>query len=283
MRSKLLFIFLSFLFFNTSILAQDDYEYEIEDTSASRFSIGINVGAFFANNNTAILYSGSPRVTNYGINYIFNRQDLKQTFDNYFVHPYSIDEYPIESSYKTTAELGIHLGYQFSNLIAAFIEFNSIQLKYEQYFTVAIRDPQNSNTLEPYRYEKFPIYGEESRFNLNMGTQISYFHENETNAYLALFGNINGVKLKRNYFILNQIEYEIQHPIDNDFNRKPGGIGYGVGGGLGLKFSVSEKIIADIYYNLYYTQTNLTEFLNTYSYNHSIGLRILWKKQKTTY
>lgn len=273
---KSLFILLALLPF--SFLNAQEYDYdEEEDTTSTKFFIGVNIGAHFSSDKTALQYSGSPSTTDFGIEYyLFERQDLTQTFRDYFIHPFDIEEYPIEPRYQTTLEIGIHMGYQLTRDIAIFMDLNSVQLKYEQFITMSIRDPQNANQLEPLTFEKIPLFGKESRFNFNLGTQISYYQQDATNAYLSVFGNFNAVQLEENYFVIDNIEYQILHPVNGNFNQKPAGVAYGGGGGLGIKFALSESILTDVYYNLYYTQTNLTENLNPYGFHNSIGLRLLW-------
>jgi hypothetical protein len=250
------------------------YDYDEESSDSSKFFVGANIGAYFANKKTAKLYSGAPGVTNFGYDQVLFSQQHSQVFRDYFIYEYKISEDPIEPVYKTTVELGIHAGYRLSNDVTIFLDLNSIQLKYDQFFTIEVIDP-NNNTLIP-DYRKIPIKGKESRFNLNLGTQISYYNEDETNAYFSLFGNVNGVQMEENYFVINNVEYQILHPTNGDLNIKPGGLGYGGGGGLGLKLGLNEKISSDLYYNLYYTKTNLNEFNKPFGIHHSIGIRIIW-------
>ncbi len=272
----LLIVFLSL----PNCLAQQHwYKYDEVDSSKSRFFIGVNVAAFFTNAKTAGFYSGTPAITQFGVeHYLFDRQDLQQTFRDYFVHPYNREEieYPLEPRYKTSVEIGLHVGYHLSNSFALYLDLNTVQLRYDQFVSIAIRDPQNANTLEPKTFVQLPLIGRETRFNLNLGTQISYYQEGETNAYFNFFGNLNGVQLSENYFVVNEVEYQIQHPVNDDFNQTPGGIGYGAGGGLGLKFGISEHVSADLFYQVYYQQINLSENLQPYGYNHSLGMRVIW-------
>lgn len=278
-KKSLLFSFLIFISLSSALAQKNWYEYEDKDSVRTGFFIGVNVGAFFANDKTAGFYSGSPSITQFGVeHYLFDRQDLQQTFRDYFVHPYSRDEieYPVEPRYKTSVELGLHLGYQLNKILAFYMDINAMQLRFDQQVSVAVRDPQNANSLEPITYYRLPIIGRESRFNLNLGAQLSYYHVEETNAYVNLFGNVNGVRLSENYFVVDGVEYQIQHPVNGDFNQRPGGLGYGAGAGLGLKFGIAEHVSADLFYQLYYQQINLNENLKPYGYNHSVGIRVIW-------
>ena len=249
-----------------------DWEDELADSAY--FFYGVQIGAFFPNNNTAELYSGSPAVTNFGIESILNNQQFRQEFDNYFRFPYYIAEYPIESRYQTALEIGVHLGYQFNKDIAVFVDLNAYRLRYEQFFTMGIRNPINQSPQDD--FERMPIFGEENRFQLNLGTQLSYYNDESINAYIGLFGNVNDVEMRRNYIIINNREYDIFHLTLNNANQRPGGIGFGGGATLGLKFVISDHVLGDFYYTIVSTQTNMLEDLQPRGLHHSIGFRVLW-------
>jgi hypothetical protein len=271
-QKPIVFIFFFFLIIQSS--NAQEYDYEEETNDSSKFFIGVNVGAFFANNNSAKIYSGTPNITPLGYDFILRADNFERLFRNYFIHDIAIVEDPIDPSYKTSIEIGLHAGYQLGKDVSIFMDLNSSQLKYEQFFTIEVKNPSN-NTLIP-DYRKIPILGKESRFNFNLGTQISYYNENGTNAYISLFGNVNGVKMEENYIVINNVEYNLLHPTNGDINLKPGGVGYGGGGGLGLKLELTESISTDLYYNLYYTKINMNEFINSFGVHNSIGIRVIW-------
>lgn len=273
MKRKFLFALIAILPFCNNTWAQDDFLEEENDSSA--FFFGINFGAHFANNKTAVIHTGAPNITAYGYDYIFSRPQLQPIFQNYFVYDYYIAEDPVDPVYKTTAEIGLHVGYKINSEISIYADLNSVQLDYEQFFTVGIRNPTNQSPNDD--LERIPVIGKETRFNLNLGTQFSIYNNENNTAYFAVFANANDVEMGRNYIVVNTIQYEILHPVDGNFNRKPQGVGYGGGFGLGVKFNLSERILSDFNYNLYYTKTNLTENLNPFGIHHSIGLRVIWE------
>lgn len=274
MNAKSILSLALLLAFTLSAVAQEKDYYGLESKEKSRFSFGFKVGAFFANPKSAVIYNGSPSSTQYGINHIFNQPFNQQVFDNYFKFPYAVVEFPVESRYQTTVELGVFINFRVNRLISFFVEFNTAVLDYENFFTVAIDDPTN-RTPGPL-YQQLPIIGEERRFNLNLGTHVSYFEENGTNAYFSLFANVNDTEMQRNYIVVDNINYEIFHQTDNSMNPRPGGIGVGFGAGTGLMFHFTDHILGDIYYNLTNTKAYFSENFQPVGFNHSIGIRVLW-------
>ena len=86
--------FLFILLLPLSVLAQNE----------SGLIIGVNIGGYSANKNTAGLYKGD--VTTNNIYTIFNNPNYKTNFDNYFQYPYEVVETPINSRYRIGLEVG---------------------------------------------------------------------------------------------------------------------------------------------------------------------------------
>lgn len=271
-------ILLILLIGNSPLLAQEEgaYNYMDEQEDTTRFFIGINFGAFFANNNTAGMYSGTPGATPYGIQTVFNRQEYQQIFNNYFQHPYTIEEYPNDPKYNTAFEIGLHAGYRLGKRWSLFLDFNTVQLRYEQAFTVAINDPRNQQVGPT--YQSIPIFGKESRIHVNLGLQYNFYTSNQSSAYISLFGNATDVEMKSNNFVVNNQQYELFHYDFNLPSQRIGGVGFGGGTGLGYKFHLNEQILADLYYNLTYTEINLKAGFQEYGIQNGLGVRILWAK-----
>jgi hypothetical protein len=272
MKSKLLFLILTIFLFNSIIFAQD-WTDEKEDTKKTNFFIGANVGAFFANNNTASFYDGSNKNSPYGVQYILNNPNNKPVFDSYFNQTYSLEELPLNPTYKTALDLGLHAGLSIGKKISFFIDLNFATLNVNQLFTVLIDDPTNLS-IEP-NYEQLPIIGKEKRININLGTQLNYYNQGKTTLYWSVFGNFNSIELIRNYIIIDNREYEINHNTFQQPNIKPNGTGYGTGTGLGLKYKLSEELTTDLTYNFYYLKTSLSS-LSNFGINHGISVRLIW-------
>lgn len=277
MRLHIIGILLSLILVSSGAKSQEGaYNYMDQQEDTTRFFVGANLGAFFANKNTAEVYSGTPSVTRFGIPTILTNRFYQPTFDAYFQYPYTVEEYPFDVKYRPAFELGLHAGYNINNKIALFLDFNIAQLDVEQFFTIAIDDPTNQ-MIGP-TLEQYALFGEENRLNLNVGTQLNFFESAQSKAYVSLFVNMNDVDMRRNYIVIDETQYEIYHINDEQPDLRLGGIGYGGGAGLGYRFHLADQVLADIYYNLIYTRTNLSEKYQPYGAQNSLGIRILWAK-----
>ncbi len=277
MRLYIIGILYSFILASSTAYSQKGaYNYMDQQEDTARFFVGANLGAFFANKNTAEVYSGSRNVTQFGIPTILENRFYQPTFDAYFKYPYTVEEYPFDVKYRPAFELGLHAGYNINKRIALFLDFNIAQLDVEQFFTIAIDDP--TNQLVGPTLEQYALFGEENRINLNVGTQFNFFESAQSKAYVSLFVNMNDVDMRRNYIVIDETQYEIYHINDEQPDLRLGGIGYGGGAGLGYRFHLADQVLADIYYNLIYTRTNLSEKYQPYGAQHSLGIRILWAR-----
>lgn len=272
--NKLLFLIFSF-FIATNLYSQTNWYDEVEEVyDTNKFSIGVNLAAYFPNQNTAELYVGAPYSTPYGIEYILNLPAYKPTFDNYFQYPYEVAEYPLLPKYKTAFELGLHMAYRIQNRMQWFMDFNLTQLDFEQTFTIQIDDPYNG--IPGPTYQQFPIIGEENRFFINLGLQYEYVKKEFSRAYVSAFGHANNVQLQQNYFVIDQVEYNIFHYNPNTSNQRPGGNSLGFGFGTGYKFAIHERLWIDLMYQCYYSEIKLNNRYAETGLQNSLGLRIIW-------
>jgi len=276
MTTKLIFSLLAFFSLTFGLSAQDDYDYDDDELEATvKFSFGINFGAYFSSNKTAEIYSGRSTITQFGIDFIlFEQQFSQQVIRDYFRYDYYIAEYPIQTRYKTASEIGGHIEYNLNDAIDLYLDVNITQLKFEQFFTVGINEP-NTGRLDD-TFEQIPIFGEENRFHLNLGAQFSMYHDEQANFYFSVFSSIINTQMRRNYLVINNLEYEIFHLAFDRPNQRLGGIGYGGGTGLGFKYRLTDHLTTDFYYNLSYNQVNLSEAFQPYGFNHGLGMRIIW-------
>lgn len=242
--------------------------------------LGVNIGAHIANKKTAIMYSGGSNFSLYGIEWAFSHPNYKPDFDNYFQYPYEIVELPQDMTYRPSLEIGGIIGYNIDQSLGFYLEANFGMLKIQDVFVVEIKDP--TATSVNYPLEQFPVFGEEQRFNLNAGFRFTVFENNGVVGYLPLFGNFNSVKVERNFFVVNNKQYNIVHNIQGITNERPGGNGFGGGSGFGIKYRLSDQFVLDASYNAIYSkvtmikESSIQPEFSSRGIHHSILLRILW-------
>ena len=239
----------------------------------SKVVLGINIGGYSANKNTAGLYKGD--VTTYNIFTIFNNINYQPTFDNYFQYPYSIAEIPLNSHYRTGLEVGGHIGIK-GESGELFAEINFADISVQEYFIVAIEDPNNL-TPDP-TYEPIPIFGEEKRTNINFGYSFNLYNENGIIIGFPVFAQMTNARLQRNYFVINNQQYNIYHGVAGQTNTNPGGTAFGGGAGLtgAIKFNDQFSFLAGYYAQ--YSKIKMNDQLQPFGLHHSIFARIIWGK-----
>jgi len=253
------------------------------------FFIGVNAGGYFANKNTAYFYNGNASG---GVNRVLNTQfyadQIAQEYQNY---PVFFGEFPEEMRYTVAAQLGINVGYNVSETFALIADVDIINIKAQDFITLLVDDPNN---LQPeMTIETIPILGKEKRLSMNFGFQNYLSSENNTYMYWSMAANVTVTKFEDNTMKIGNLPpYYIGDPIwvgninpnngtvvEGNGRTKPGGIGVGAIGGLGVKFKFNQQFIFDIGYNLHYTTVNLTDYQTVFKergMQHSIYARIIW-------
>lgn len=282
--------------FADSLFAQDNDTYE-EDDVKGNFFVGVNVGSFFANKKTAMKYSGfSPNTL--GVEWFFNNPlneaRLREFFDG---QPYKIDQQdladlPNRMRYRASWDIGGIAGVRLNEGVDLFVEANVAQLKTENIFVVEVTPSSNTNNIDADRYRQIPVFGKEERLNLNLGIRVKVFDENNLSVQIPLFGNFNSVKLKENYFLLEETQAPIQiyhnsqniqvigGQISNSNTQPPGGVGYGFGSGLIFNYQIMPTIAFEINYNLMYSKVTVDRFLDppfaATGIQQNVLFRVIW-------
>lgn len=258
-----------------NVVTLNAFSQDNEETFQKKgFFVGLGFGAHFANRNTAVIYDGVSKYSFIGIGYYFTTEPFKTQFEEYFKYPYEIVELPTDIKYRPGREISWQLGYRFEEGSTFYIEANFAQLSIQDAFVVAIDDP---NRKSPEKLlQQIPVFGKEQRLNMNTGFQIPFIQEQGFTAYFPLFANINSTKLERNYFVINNQQYQIAHNIPGVTNTRIGGMGYGGGSGLGIKMRFNKNLTLDIAYNLIYSRIRMTNDLRPFGTHHSLLAKIIW-------
>ena len=241
----------------------------------SELVLGINGGGYFANKNTALIYGGN--YTNYNVESIFNNINYIPTFEQFFQYPYSIYDIPNDIKYSIGTEIGFHIGKQ-KRKTKYYIDFNFADINVQDFITIAIENQSVTQSLEP---EYFPvsINGKEKRNMINLGITKTIYEESNLSILTPIFLQILEMRLKENYIVVNNQQYNIIHNSSTQNNQSqvnsPGGYGLGFGSGLLFNYFINKDLSIDFGYHIQYSKTNFSEQLNEWGVQQSLFARVI--------
>jgi hypothetical protein len=242
--------------------------------------LGLNAGTFVANKNTAAMYNGAnvsnPTIGYYrrGIESIFSDQNTKPTIDQHYQYPYELVELPIDMRYSPGINIGGMVGYRMDKGTLVYLEANFAQIKIQDVFVVEVNDPNNQ--IPGGTLEQSPIFAEEQRLNMNFGMQFDIFESNGFVGFMPIFGSLSSIKLESNYIVIGERQYNIFHNYSGITNAKIGGLGFGGGTGIGVRYRMVDKYSIGVQYNAIYSKTTLLEDFNPYGLHHTLSLNVIW-------
>lgn len=264
----------------------EDEEELIDEGIAGTIFFGLNLGGIKANNKSSLIYNGFQ--TDFGVPFYFNNINYQQEFDQHFIFNYRVIAPNVQTTrYRATYNVGGHAGVHLDESIAIYADVNITRINAEDVFTVEVDNTNDPTLTGNAQLQQIPIFGSESRTNLNLGLQATFYEEGPLKSYFNLFGNVNNTRLEENFFVINNIKYQIRHNAqpngvgNNGFINfteaaPPGGIGFGGGAGLGAKYKFNEKFTFDVNYYATYTNTRMNANFKPYGLNHALVLRIIW-------
>lgn len=247
--------------------SQDDFDdFEEVDEDAPRFFMGVNVGGYFANRNTAKFYSGTGAYNGgYSIEWIWNGQNPNGTtnlnYDRIFQalgdRDFELGETPDSMRYNGSLVYGVNMGYMFNKRSGLFLDVNIANLELVDVFTLFVNDP--NNFFEEPVIVQGTITGVEKRLSVNLGYRQLFGNHERAFPYLEMGVNINSTRPESNEVFIEDLRFSILPPQNNGFNApvRYGGSGVGaiLGGGLHYKFN--EKFRFDLGLNFKYERIKL--------------------------
>lgn len=250
-------------------------------TDERGFFLGVNLGGYFANKNTAYFYNGN---TTYGVDRILRTQVYEDQIQQEFQYSYEFGEYPQLMKYQTSFLVGGHLGYRTSETFNLFADIDVINLKLEDVVTFEIDDPSNNqNGVIGPTIEQAILRGEEKRFNVNLGFQSIFHNQGQLKAYFSMAANFTYTQFANNTLTIRQLSpYYIGNPTWNiSGGVKPQGGGIGAVAGLGFKYRFNDQVLFDVGYNAYYANIKLNhesqlEPFQARGLQHCPYVRIIW-------
>jgi hypothetical protein len=242
---------------------EDEVEEEEEDPFRG-FSIGLNIGTYFASKKTGNFYNGScpvdleenPNgVQCYSIQerldiLTFNeRNQLLQQFDNATSVEVPFDSYPLNMRYTPAFMVGMQIKYNFNRDNAIVFNVNSMRLKAVDVFTLRfIGTPMQQNAQQDIR--TFQITGTEQRFNFSLGYRMGAEMNPMTNWYLQPGVSMLGTQFEKNEIFIGDRTYDLFIGAQNPQQILPyqprTDIGFGGYIATGFEFFIKEKYSFDI-------------------------------------
>lgn len=235
----------------------EDDEWDLPDRSG--FTVGLNIGAYFGNKQSAMFYNGGalwelndPLARVYTIEERLSLNDLaQQQVTNIigaegFTIPF--DATPQNMRYNPGIMFGFRLGYRFNSDNGIFLDANYATLKAADKFSLRTNlmpDPmQGTEDIRLYN-----IIGEEDRLNLNLGYRGAIMINEQMNWYLEGGASMLAVRMTDNYLEIEGTTFDLwlSFQAPNFFqgpasNLTGTGFGYFVGTGVEVFFDDTYEI-----------------------------------------
>lgn len=311
-------IYLLILVLFTAVLANAQvYNYEDgeapprDQDSISGFTFGFNIGYYFANPATAVLYDGSGfdrdgnRYTDlrnfwlYRAIYSDIRGGSNDQVDPAIVEildpatfvAFTESDMPFNMRYGPSFMYGAHVGYSFTGNFSMFFEVNGTNPVTVSEFTIQV-NPGASADPSPDNLRRFQIRGEEQRLIFNLGAKKTLGNNEFFRPYLEGGVNSTFAKFESNVINLESSTNNFVPPLVKDITRYQTniggnieqarnltGVGFGAFAGLGGQLTMGDKFILNLGYIASYEQVKLG-YVESRNFQHIIVLRVIYTNAK---
>jgi hypothetical protein len=214
-----------------------------KENKVIRWNLGINIGAYHANNYTANYYNGSDQNIN-NVRYVMSNyywyQAIKLALNA--ADTVVLKEFPKNMNYSVTIMAGFMLRYNFSRKYGVVLDVNYTQLKAENAITVQV-DPATYLTTPDIRL--IPIRGQEKRIHIDLLAQRNFLLRSKIYFFVQAGLNLNYTQVMKSSVYFADQEYSMINnyatsyvPNGNtqQYTVTQGGFGYGAAlhGGIGI-------------------------------------------------
>lgn len=221
---------------------------------------GFNIGAYFANKQTANYYNGSGvnRITAVinPDNYSYGYANYQYIYDKLGSRDFFIDttQFPTNMKYDPSINIGFHFRKVMKDKFSIFFETDYAKLKTNGIVILSfINSPyQNVDSLT----NLAPITGQEERVDINVGLSKG-FTKGLISPFVAIGLNMNNVKyIKSEIQIAGKI-FNYDNPYYSQYKIKQGGIAFGVFMNTGLEINFGNDAMLNLVGNFNYKRINL--------------------------
>lgn len=275
---------------------------EEESDEISGIYLGLNLGAYFANSNTAAIYNG----------YGYQRDGTINEFSNSWLNlaiqgnpeaerrtghamgglsdgEWTFDESDMPGSmiYSPAFMWGFHMRYMLNQDFGMYAEFNGNKPVTVSEFTIRRNSP-SSDPTQSNRLERFQIRGEEQRLSIHLGLhrvlmRNKFEKEGKSTSLLPYFelgGNVTFVKFEENFINLGTevVDLTVFYNRANQYIDEANlltGTGFGGFASVGGQIALGEKFTINIGYIANVAQINLGGFSET-GFQHMAVFRIVY-------
>lgn len=265
-----------------SIAQEEDDPWDFSDREG--WSFGLNLGGYFANKASAIVYNGEAL---YDINDIqaqvytieerlnLNQQTIQQVTNLIAAEAFFIpfDSYPQLIRYNPGLMVGLHTGYRFNNENSVFVDINYANLRAADKFTLEtnlLPDPsQGTSDIRLYN-----IIGEEDRLNIQAGYRAGLVINEDMNWYFEGGGSFLATRMVNNFVEIEGTTFDLWIGTQGGFGNIQGpasnltATGLGFFGGTGIEVFFNDRYEAHLGLRLSRDQVVLGTFDD-----------ILWNRQ----
>ena len=271
----------------------EDGEGPTPPDSVKGLYVGLNLGFYFANKNTAQIYGGygyyrdGEMVSNFSQSWLYRAinsppdANEKRTSEAMRAAPgewiFSEDDMPGQMTYRPSFMFAGHLRYMFNSDFGVFTEIGGTFPVTVGQFTIQ-RTSLSPDPTQNQRLEKFQIRGEEQRLFINLGLHKVMGRkaaEQKGNVptilpYIDLGATITFTKFEENLIDLGEYVVNYNRIVDlTQFYAQQGqyldqaniltGMGIGGFGGLGMQITLGRKFTIDLGYVANFQQIKLGE------------------------
>lgn len=270
-RNILIAILLSTTIFSAYAFAPDSTAFSFytpkKPVGPKGWEVVGNFGAYWGSKYQAAFYNGSKDNVN-NLNYIFNNSYWHDEIGNILRDKvnrdsFALSELPSNMKYSTTMHVGFGVRYNFNPEWAFNLEFNFAKLTAKDFFTLEVF-PSFDN--ESHSYLQYPIWGIETRTNIQLGVVKTLNTDKKIRPFFELGAVFTNTLVKESKISIEDHTYNLVNtysgnyvPNTNvqEYEIRQGGLGFGGFVDGGVKFMFNNFMSMELYATLYYQQINL--------------------------
>lgn len=247
---------------------QSEHDQEDEELRSIRYTYGLNIGAYFANDGTANYYNGSGH---HNLEASINRQHNYNRIRESLGYDFSLHALPQDMGYSPAMMIGVFGTIYMGERTGVLGEFNYTRLEAEDYFSLELDRP---SFIEGDNVYLFPLKGTEERSEIRLGIQ----HTAEaigasTHPFFEAGLSFINTRVRENSARIKGRSYNVRNISDTYYDFRDDGIGYGAFATLGLRLDIGENYAMALGANSSFVNITLGENDSFYP-NYSIFTRI---------